>query len=364
MKEPVQSVTNSKPISYSWLSTWLGQMPLAELESFCSRLGMGLRSGVDVLKLFESEARRGTARHRNAMLTIRERMQGGSSMAEAFQSAGPYFPPLLIQLVSAGESAGRLDRILAHMSHYYQTLRTARRNFLSQIAWPLIQLVIAIAVIALVIAVRGLVMRGPEEDAYDPLGFGLAGSSGVAVFLSMVALAACLIAGLVIAVWKNVFQCHRRLLPLVLPVPILGAVFSNLAMSRMTMTLSMLLNAGVDAMKAMREAFLSTGNDYYIQAMPKSLAQIQRGQSLALSLEAAQVFPRDFIEGVEVGELSGNETESLEALTAEYARRASSALTQLSMAAGVAIWIFIACLIIFMIIRMAMQYVNMLNSLM
>ncbi len=339
-------------------------MPLAQLETFCSRLSMGLRSGVDVLKLFEIEARRGTPLHRNAMSIVREQMQRGSGMADAFKAAGPYFPPLLIQLISAGEAAGRLDRILAHMSHYYQTLRTARRNFLGQIAWPLIQLVIAIAVIALVIAVRGLVIRGPEEESYDPLGFGLAGSSGVLFFLSIVAVVACLIAGFAFAVWKNVFQCHRWLLPMILPMPILGAVFSNLAMSRMTMTLSMLLNAGVDAMKSMREAFLSTGNDYYIQAMPKSLDEIRRGQSLAHSLEAAQVFPRDFIEGVEVGELSGNETESLEALTAEYARRASSALTQLSIAAGVAIWIFIAGLIIFIIIRMAMQYVNMLNSLM
>jgi type IV pilus assembly protein PilC len=346
------------------LLSFLGQMPLDQLEFFCGRMGTGLRSGVSILKLFATEAKRGTTKHRQAMSSIRTSLQAGESLAEAFRAVDPYFPALLIQMVAAGETAGGLDRILSHMSQYYHALRMARRNFLGQIAWPLIQLGIAIGVICLVIALRGMVQSAPGEVEFDPLGFGLSGGSGVLVFLGFVLAVGVMLTIVSVGIWKNFFQCHRWLVRMVLPIPVLGSVFSNLAMSRMSMTLSMLLNSGVDAIQCAREAFLSTGNDYYIQGMPKSLAAIQKGKSLALSFEAAGVFPREFIDGIEVGELSGNETESLEALASEYSRRASSALTQLSVLTGVGIWIAIGLLIIFIIIRMVMQYVSMLNSLM
>ncbi len=342
----------------------LGRIPLDQLEFFCGRMGTGLRSGVSILKLFETEAKNGSSKHRQAMSSIRTSLQAGESLAEAFKSVDPYFPDLLIQMVAAGETAGGLDRILTHMSQYYHSLRMARRSFLGQIAWPLIQLVIAIGVICLVIALRGLVQSTPGEFEFDPLGFGLSGVSGVLVFLGIVLVVGVVLTVVIVGIWKNFFQCQRWLVRMVLPIPVLGSVFNNLAMSRMSMTLSMLLNSGVDAVKCAREAFLSTGNDYYIQGMPKSLAAIQKGRSLALSFEAAGVFPREFIEGIEVGELSGNETESLETLASEYSRRASSSLTQLSVITGVGIWMAIGLLIIFVIIRMAMQYVNMLNSFM
>lgn len=357
----LQVIGNSKP---GLLDELFGRIPLAKLEMFCQRLSIGLRSGVGILKLLETEARQGSPRHREVMKQSISKIRSGEPMAKAFGDAGNYFPPLLIQMISAGETSGGLDRILAYMTQYYQDLRLARRQFLGQIAWPLIQLGLAIGVVCLVIALRGFLARGPQEEQFDSLGLGLSGASGVAIFLGWVLMVTMAIIGLVIALWKNVFNCHRVLIPLVLPIPILGAVFSNTAMARMSMTLSMLLNSGVDAMRCVREAFLSTGNYFYVQGMKPALANVQQGQSLAHSLSEAKVFPQEFIDGIEVGELSGNETESLEYLASEYSRRAKSSMTQLSVLTSTSIWIAIAAMIVMFIIRMMMQYVNMLNSLM
>ncbi len=359
---PEQPVTRKSELGL--LDGLFGRIPLAKLEMFCQRLSIGLRSGVGILKLLETEARQGSPRHREVMKQTMAKVRGGEALAKAFSDAGNYFPPLLIQMISAGETSGGLDRILAYMTQYYQDLRLARRQFLGQIAWPLIQLGLAIGVVCLVIALRGFLARGPQVEQFDSLGMGLSGTSGVAIFLGWVLMAAMTIGGLAIAVWKNVFNCHRILIPLVLPIPILGAVFSNTALARMSMTLSMLLNSGVDAIRCVREAFLSTGNYFYIQGMKPALANVQQGQSLAHSLNEAKVFPQEFIDGIEVGELSGNETESLEYLASEYSRRAKSSMTQLSVLTSTAIWITIAGLIVMFIIRMTMQYVNMLNSLM
>jgi type II secretory pathway component PulF len=113
-----------------------------------------------------------------------------------------------------------------------------------------------------------------------------------------------------------------------------------------------------------RQAFYSTGNEYYIQGEPKASECVQQGMSLAESFQASGVVPNEFVEGVSIGELSGNETESLERLAAEYDRRAKVAMSQLCVAASTAIAIATSLLIIFLIIRMAMQYVAMLQSFM
>lgn len=356
--------SNSYRIVQREFASLFGRIPLSRLELLCQRMSISLRSGIDILRIVETEAKQGAPRHRDTMKQIHQSLRDGDTLTGAFKNAGNYFPPLMVQLISAGETSGGLDRIFAHLAQHYQELRLARRDFVVQITWPVIQLLLAIGVICLVIALRGFLARGPLDEQSDSLGLGLAGASGVAIFLSWILVIATFIGAIVFAIWKNVLNCHRVLIPLILPIPILGSVFSNTAMARMSMTLSMLLNSGVDAMRSVREAFLSTGNDYYIQGLNVALENIQRGQSLALSLGDSRVFPQEFIDAIEVGEMSGNETESLEHLTAEYSRRAKSSMTQLSLLISGSIWIAIAILIIFFIIRMMMQYVNMIYSVM
>jgi len=300
------------------------------------------------------------------MTQIHTSLRAGETLTSSFRQAGNYFPPLLVQLISAGETSGGLDRIFAHLAQHYKDLRLAKRQFLGQIAWPLIQLGLAIGLICLVIFFVKPIPEEPwlQAEHYDSLGLGLSGFSGILIFLSWIALIAIIGGGLVWAIWKNFFNCHKVLIPLILPIPILGGVFSNSAMARMSMTLSMLLNSGVDAIRSVREAFLSTGNYFYIQGMKVALECVQRGESLSGSLNESHVFPREFIDGIEVGELSGNETESLEYLATEYARRAKTSMTQLTVLTSSAIWISILILLAMMVIRMMMQYVNMLNSFM
>lgn len=128
------------------------------------------------------------------------------------------------------------------------------------------------------------------------------------------------------------------------------------------MTLAMLLNAGVDAKRCMQEAFRSTGNFYYMSGMKRAVDEVEKGQSFAHSLDCSEVIPKEFVQAIEVGELSGTETDSLERIAHEYSRRSKTALAQLAMATSVAIWAAIAIFLIFLIIRMFMQYVNLLNN--
>ena len=92
---------------------------LDALALFCRRMGTGLHSGVDILRLLESEGRSGNSQHRQAMATLAEGIRRGDSLADSMRSQSNYFPHLLIQLVHASELSGRVESMFLYMADYY-----------------------------------------------------------------------------------------------------------------------------------------------------------------------------------------------------------------------------------------------------
>lgn len=336
-------------------------MRLRPLANFCRRMGVGLRAGVDILRVLETEARTGDARHRAAMRVVADEVREGTTLSKAMFKVTKYFPPLLIQMIHASELGGRTESTFTYMADYYDDLAQTRRFFIERIQGPVIQLILAIGIIGLTILIQGLV--SPSAAAvYNASGTGLSGVNGFLIYCGVVSGVAFVIGTIIIGIWKNWFNCHRMLMPIVQHLPGVGTALVTLGLSRLSMTLSMLLNAGVEAKRSLKQAFLATGNYYFIGGMDRALESIDKGESFGEALQQADVFPQEFIESIQIGEMSGTETESLDHLAIQYRERAKSALSTIAMAASTAIWVMIMGLIGFMVLRMGMQYVNLLND--
>jgi type II secretory pathway component PulF len=283
----------------------------------------------------------------------------GESLAGAMKQQGAYFPNLLVQMVHAGESSGRLERVFQYMSEYYQQLKLARSGFLQRISWPLIQLGLALGIIAVVILLQGILSPNSQ---YDASSIGLRGVRGLVVYCLVLTAFFGSLGLLLYGLWKNWFHSHKVLMPILQRVPQVGTALTTLGVARLSMTLSMLLNAGSDAKQAVRQAFLATGNHYMIGGMNQAIEQVAQGTSFSDAFEKSNVLPRDFVDALRIGELSGTETESLDSLAKEYQHQAVLAINTLATLLSVAIWLMITAVIVLMIIRMALQYINLLNS--
>ncbi len=334
-------------------------MKLNAIAAYCRRMGIGLKAGVDILKILESEQKTGDHRHRAAMQHLIDSIRSGNSLAKAMLEQKRYFPPLLIQMVHASELGGRMDSMFAYMANYYDQLKATRTFFVARITWPLVQLAMAVGVIGLVILIQGILT---PSSTYDASGVGLYGLSGFFVYCFVVGIVLGSIVLFAYGLWKNWFNCHRVLMPIVQRIPMLGTALVTLGLSRLSMTLSMLLNAGVEAQRSVKQAFMATGNHYFMSGTERAVAEVAKGASFGDAFAASRVLPQEFIESVRIGELSGTETESLDHLAEQYQDRAKAALNTLATIASFAIWLSIILLLAFMIIRMAMQYINMLNS--
>ena len=103
-----------------------GGISLKALEAFCRRMSMGLKSGVDLLRILGLETKTGTARHREVATNMIDALRNGHTLSESMGLQGYYFPSLLVKMIDAGEHAGGMDRTFREMADYYQDLKQTR----------------------------------------------------------------------------------------------------------------------------------------------------------------------------------------------------------------------------------------------
>ncbi|GAB5402990.1 MAG: hypothetical protein Aurels2KO_12210 [Aureliella sp.] len=337
-------------------------MRLGEVSEFCRRMGVSLRAGVDILKVLENETRSGRPQHRKVMENIREHILDGGSLAKSMLEEKSHFPPLLIQMVHASEMGGRLESMFLYMADYYRELKKTRADFLGKISWPIFQLFLAVVIIGLVILLQAI-LSPSSGTAYDATALGFTGYSGFYTYCMLMTVVFTVSGVVIWGIWKNWFNCHRILMPFVQRIPTLGTALVTLGLARLSMTLSMLLNAGVEARRSLKQSFLSTGNYYYISGMDRALESVEQGNSFGDAFEASEVLPKEFVDNVRVGELSGTETESLDHLAEQYRERAKAALATIAMIASMAIRLCVMLFLAFIVIRMGLQYIGLLTSL-
>jgi type IV pilus assembly protein PilC len=87
---------------------------------FCRTLSTLLGSGVPILDGLDITARTsGNAVIETALNQVRVRIERGDSIAQPLRTTG-VFPPMVAQMIGAGESTGALDTMLAKIAEFYE----------------------------------------------------------------------------------------------------------------------------------------------------------------------------------------------------------------------------------------------------
>jgi type IV pilus assembly protein PilC len=322
-------------------------------------MGTALGAGVDVRRVLDREAQAGKPWQQRQMSQVRDAVAHGDTMSDAFARTGRYFPKFFLEMLHVGEQTGKLDQILPQLATYYEHLVQLRRVFLVGIAWPAIQLVMAIGVIALLILALGFVadMTGQQTDI---LGYGLVGLPGlVRYFLALGLLAAAALVVYRLCTRGPLAQYLGRLL---MQVPWLGTNLRMMSLARLAWSLGLALDSGADARQSLRLALSSTGNSYYAQHSEAVDRSVRSGKEIHEALRQTRAFPAEFLDAVEVGEHSGRTSETLLKLAADYRDRAKATMTGVTLLATIAVWLFVFGVLIFLIFRVASFYFGMIND--
>ncbi|MEN6450405.1 MAG: type II secretion system F family protein [Thermoguttaceae bacterium] len=324
----------------------IGLKPLVDL---CRRLSTATGAGIDTRTVWTREADRAVGPLRRRLLSVSRAIHAGNTLPEALAETGDYFPPLFRELIDVGEQSGNLDRILAQLASHYESRLSTRRTFLTAISPALIQLTLALGVIAL-----GIWLTGVLNLKTDIYGLGLVGTSGLFKYVTFLAAVGAVVWILLRAVNRGVFWV-KPVQRLVLRVPVVGKALETIALSRLAWSMHLTMNTGMDLRRAMKLSLRSTQNAHYIGQIPAIDAEIERGTSIHEAFCTAGGYPTDFLDTLAVGEESGQVVESMGRLAKQYQERARAALVVLTTVAAWLVWAAIAAMIIVMVLRVFVQ---------
>jgi type IV pilus assembly protein PilC len=328
--------------------TFFRRLRIAELIELCRSMRFALESGLMLRDVMDLLSSRNTRRVRLLAAEISKEIKSGWSLQDALVKQGRTLPPLFISLVTVGEETGNLPEVLGELEKYYILQQKLRREFREQIAWPALQFVAAVLIVTLLIYILGIlpqVASGRDAKPLDPLGLGLTGERGAAIFFGSVC-------GVVATVWLLYLLTSRLLRRravverVLLIVPGIGPCLRALALARFCIAARLMLETSLSVLKTLRLAFVATDNAAFVAVIPRVETSLRQGNSITTSFGKGRIFPTKFLSAVGVAEESGRLPEIFRHQGEEYddeARRRLNWLTRLS--SGV-VWLGVAAVII------------------
>ncbi len=335
-------------------------MSIRQMSLLFRRVGSSLKAGVDVLRIWSGEAQRSSPADRPYLQRIFDRITAGDTLTEAMVACDGHFPKFVCEMVDVGERTGRLDEVFTKLAEHYDHVRDLRKTFLTGIAWPAVQLFGAIMVIALLIWILGMIPPGIDGKPIDVLGLGLTGNAGVIRYFIYIGLFAGAIALVVQSLRKGWFGSSP--LRVAASLPGLGHCIHTMALERLTWSLAMALEAGMDAKRSIKMALRSTNNPLYLEHIDSVEQSIVRGTEFHEALGATGVFPAEFLGNLQAAELSGNEVNSLLHLSRDYEQRARMLAGTITVIGTGLVWGTVVIIIVALIFRLASFYIGTLNS--
>jgi type IV pilus assembly protein PilC len=283
---------------------------------------------------------------RRSLLRVRDGVESGATLAEAFEAQG-HFPRFFLQLLAVGEESGTLERTLDELARFYEFQQRLWRSVISYLALPVFQYVAAVAVISLATHIISTLEDGPPRLVQGLcIGYGVPAALIAFYFLFVKPLG-------------GTRLCHEAMLQ----VPVLGGVVRSLALARFSLVMYLMSESGVSVAKAVNRAFEATNNRAFSARAGAAEAAVDGGASLAEVLNGTGLFPRDYIDIVDVAEESGKLSERLSWLASHYADKAEFALRALAAVVARLVWAVVAAVIIVFIVKFFMRYAGALRGL-
>jgi type IV pilus assembly protein PilC len=331
------------------------RLPIPALIELCRAMRYSLSAGLMLRDTMDMLATKGSRRIRPVAAAVSKDLKAGWSLQDALKKQERVFPTLFVALCAVGEESGNLPEVLAELEKYYVLRQKLRREFYSQISWPVIQFIAAIMVVTLLIMIRDILPPLPDtKEPLDPLGLGLKGSDGAIKFICYV-----LVGVLGIAAFFMLCQQLLRRRAVVerflLAVPGFGPYFRTMAMTRFCIAARLMMDTSLSIFKALRLAFVATDNAAFMAAYPIVDGSLRQGNSIANSLAKARVFPERFLSAMAVAEESGRMPEQLRYMSDEYDDEARRRLGWLTRIASFVVWLCVAGIVVTFIFTIALK---------
>ncbi|HTR05043.1 MAG TPA: type II secretion system F family protein [Thermoanaerobaculia bacterium] len=299
-----------------------GKVKMGEFLIFNQELIALLKAGLPVVRSFEILLeRQKNPTLRRVLGDVRERVNSGMSISEAFAEEGDLFPRLYWTSLKAGEKSGEIEAVLRRYLKYQKTVIALTRKVVSTLVYPAI--LIALSAGLITILMTYVIPRFTEffADFNADLPLLTVVVLGAATFLRTNIL--WIVAGLagggfLVSRWLKTSVGRVWFDAVILKLPIVGGIFRRFAITQFTRSLGTLLGGGTPLVPALENAADAIGNRSVSRKVREVVPKVREGRELWKTLEETGIFTDLTIEMIKVGESSGALEEMLASVSEFY----------------------------------------------
>ena len=338
----------------------MAQISQNQMAKLFQRLATSYRAGIDLRTSIKRESQTGSPAHQQKMKRVAKALDGGGSLAKALSETQGYFPELVVSVVKAGETGGRLDDSFNRLGKHYKDLVEFRNNFLRAIAWPAFELLFAIGIAGLLMAICDWIFSSLGKETINWFWMGSTIGNVIAYYV-LAALFFTTVGLAITGVLRGWFGATP--LRLAMRIPLIGSTIRCLALSRFCWTMSVAENAGMSALDIAELSLNSTENVFYTQFGPAAKSSLRAGNQFYPTFLNTNAFPDELLVQMENGETAGQLSESMALASEEYQLKAEANLKAIGKIGMVLMMLMVAGVVAFIAIFGMSQYLNLINDL-
>jgi type IV pilus assembly protein PilC len=312
-----------------------GRVKSKSLQIFARQFATMIEAGMNVVSaLVVLEQQTNDRALGQVVGALREDVESGKLLSEAMASHPRVFSRLWVAMIEAGEAAGILDIVLDRVAIQMEKEQKIRSRVKGAMVYPTIVLIFATLVLngMLLFLVPVFVkifaqLNGqlPTLTQYVVKASDALRGYWFIIFPFFISLGVGFVKGRRTEEGRKIWDSVRLRLPMKI-----GDTIRKITMARFARTLSTMVAAGVDIIKALEITAQASGNWVFEEALGEVRTRVREGASIATPLLESEAFPPMVSQMVRVGEETGELDKMLGKIADFYEEEVDTAIGALT----------------------------------
>lgn len=320
-----------------------------DLGVFCKQFSAVIKAGVTIisaLELMGDQIENKTLR--KAIQDARTYVEKGGTLADAFRVNPDVFPPIMINMVAAGEISGNLEICLDRLVEHFEKDNALTSKIKGAMTYPIVVLCVMVIVIIVVLVAVIPNFASMFEDMGTQLPLATRAMMAAADFVKykwwlLIIIVAAIVFG--VKFFKKTPFGEQLFANIGLKAPIFGNLNVKTACSRFSRTMSTLMASGISMIDAVEQVAKMMDNKIIRDGLMDAKVQVSKGVPLSKPLKDMEMLPPMLSAMTKIGEETGDIEEMLSKVADYYDEEVEAATNALTSAMEPIIMVILACIV-------------------
>lgn len=305
-----------------------------DLAVFCKQFSSVLNAGVTIITALEMMAEQlDNKRLQAALREAQAYVQKGGTLADGFKLNPKVFPPIMINMVAAGEMSGNLETCFDRLTTHFENANKLKSKVKGAMTYPVVILLVVIIVV--IVLLVGVIPTFAEM--FDDLGSELPKATQMLVDLSSFLQHKWYIVIGIVAVIVVAFRMFKStefgelfLAKTSLKLPLFGNLIIKSSAASFSRTLATLMASGIPLIDAIEQVAKMQNNRIIRDGLLDAKTQVSKGVPLSKPIRDMEIFPPMLPQMTKIGEETGNIEDMMDKVADYYEMEVNDATDALT----------------------------------